>query len=97
MKTIEDSYISEINKLKEQYTSRRDETSNTTTELINENRKLEEELRGLRREYDAIKSAYDKSAIHLENEKRKLADEYERKAKGSTAPSTIERDQKREI
>lgn len=54
-------------------------------------------MRGLRREYDNIKSAYDRSSIHLENEKRKLIDEYERKAKGSTVPSTVERDQKREI
>ena len=35
--------------------------------------------------------------MNLENEKRKLIEEYERRMKGSTAPSSVERDLRREV
>lgn len=49
MKNIEENYNAEISKLRQQVASKRDETSSLTNDIMNENKRLDEELRRLRR------------------------------------------------
>ena len=44
-----------------------------------------------------MRQAHERCSYTLENEKKKLIDDYERRLKGSSAPSNIEKDLRREI
>lgn len=53
-------------------------------------------MRSLRREYDNLKSIHDRCRINCDNEKRKIAEDYERKLSESTTPNRAIQEHQRE-
>lgn len=97
VRSLEETYQQEISRLRDQMGTSTRQDSTAFNDLINQNRQLNEELRGLRRDYDNLKQIHDRCSYNLENERRKIIDEYERRLKGSQAPGAIEKDLRREI
>lgn len=60
---------------------------------MNENRRLSDEMRLVKREYDNFKRTNETQKQNLENQKKKLIEEYENKMKMMS--ESIERERKR--